>query len=272
MNYIVGGSGYVGTHLAMALLSAGREVTIVDPLEPLPCVEGAVYHRMTGSDLVLTGAPETIVYWLAGPRNHSSPREVELLSFMLERDFERFCESMPKAKVVLVSSMSIYDNPDNTYARHKRRMEEILESHPLIEHIIIRPGTVVGSLPEYKTVLRQDLGVHAALRCLVGNGEAWVNLSLIRAYTTMRYLINVLSSCGEFSPLKAVIEAYLTVAPMSALFIDLTDDRVHFRGDLHGTTVNFNGRGMISHEGLKEVQCELVRILERIHAKEVIWV
>lgn len=271
MVYIVGGSGYVGTHLAMALLSAGREVTIVDPLEPPSCVESTIYQRMTGSDLVLTGTRENVVYWLAGPRNHSSPREVELLSHMLERDFERFCESTPRARVVLVSSMSIYDDPDNTYARHKRRMEDILESHHLIEHIIVRPGTVVGSIPTYKTVLRKDLGVHAVLRSLAETDEAWVNLELIRAYTTMQNLVNVLSSADEFSPLKAVIEAYLTVAPMSALFTELKHEGLHFRGDFVGT-VNFNGRGAVSHAGLKEVQCEVVRTFACIRDKEVVWV
>jgi nucleoside-diphosphate-sugar epimerase len=270
MIYVVGGSGYVGTHLVLALNAAGFPVTIVDPLAPPVCFHDIPYTKQTGSDITPDANESNVVYWLAGPRNHSSPREVELLSFLLERDFERFCATQPRARLVLVSSMSVEDDPDNTYAQHKRNMEAILLKYPNIESIVVRPGTVIGAVAPCP-LLRKDLGVHAVLRSLVEQGEAWVNLELVRAYTTMEELITTLLAARVFIPGTTLIEAYLTVAPMSALFTELHDEGLHY-GRLPGLTVNFNGRGRFSTVRLKEVQREVVRTSALIRTEQVVWV
>jgi nucleoside-diphosphate-sugar epimerase len=263
----------MGTHLVMGLGAVGQPVTIIDPLFP-PTVllppEGMKYEKKTGSEIVLDKDSDNVVYWLAGPRNHSSPREVELLSFLLERDFDRFCATQPRARLVLVSSMSVEDDPDNTYAQHKRNMEAILLKYPNIESIVVRPGTVVGSVAPCP-LLRKDLGVHAVLRSLVEQGEARVNLELVRAYTTMEELITTLLAARVFIPGTTLIEAYLTVAPMSTLFTELHDEGLHYRADFPGT-VNFNGRGRFSSAGLKEVQYEVVRTRDTIRAGEMVWI
>lgn len=272
MIHIVGGNGYVGSNFVVGGTCSADKFTVVDPIRPyhshkIRHVEGtAVETSFTDCDCLV---------WLAGPRNSGDPREVTVSGRMIEEQFRQTLKAMPHHRlVVLFSSMSLFDNDQNVYARHKRHMEQILcdSRH---ESCIIRPGTIIGTAGHQSSsgtfILRKDLAVHKILRAIAEKGKPKVNGAVHRAYVTIDKVLGVLHE-AIFSGRRGIVEAYDTVSGMPALFGQLQEcdsEKIQLFWDNMAPSIE--DHGVVTEEGLLCVQGKVAETLYLIR-NGVTWV
>jgi nucleoside-diphosphate-sugar epimerase len=143
---LYGGAGYLGTHLADALRVAGYSVAVQDRQveigpdwyhvdEPAPAFDHMIH--------------------LACPRNKPGTWNARAAEEALEAgraiaDFGTDCNCW------FISSMSVYDEPDNQYASFKRMAEKIVLQRE--NWGVVRLPTLLGA--EEGLVYRADLGLH----------------------------------------------------------------------------------------------------------------
>jgi hypothetical protein len=146
---LFGGSGYLGTHLADALVRQGRRVCIIDTATPAVNV-GAAF---LSSPFTL---PTVGRLWLlACPRN--KPRVWNARNAETALCQGMSYELMAHDKPIFISSMSVYDEPDNSYAQFKRMAEMVVAQR---KFMVARLPTLLGA--KQGLVYRADLGLHQA--------------------------------------------------------------------------------------------------------------
>lgn len=149
---LFGGSGYIGQHLAVHLLNNGHEVVILDQVPPTveslrPC------YQSLGRD-VLFRADARFVH-LACPRNNRACWDWKRAECALDEGLS--LAGRTRGNKLFVSSLSVFDHPDNEYARFKRMAERAVSGWQ-----IARLGTVLGAIPPCG--YRADLGLHQIAR------------------------------------------------------------------------------------------------------------
>ena len=147
---VVGGAGYIGTHMVLALLEAGHEVIVLDDLSQgnldlLPggdFIQGDLGDRGLLDGLFGRGRVDAVMHFAAHARvgesvgeplkywDNNVARTVALLSAMVRRGVGRFLFSSSAAvygepeRVPIVESHPC--RPTNPYGRTKRAVEELL--------------------------------------------------------------------------------------------------------------------------------------------------
>lgn len=162
---ILGGSGFIGTHVASRLVAEGQEASIFDVARPakagVPFVKGDVFdakslaHAVAGSDVLvdLIGLADVGVCQREPER--SFRLNVASLAYVLEAARQTHVR-----KVVFPSSAAIYGkvetvpidetqapNPSTVYAWHKWMAELLLKSYRQSYHVgyvILRLFNVLG--------------------------------------------------------------------------------------------------------------------------------
>jgi len=262
MIYLVGGAGYIGSGLQAYLSAASLKYVVVDPtVEPGPHV-----RQELGSAISAVVRDEDVVVWMAGPRNAQAPAAVQCAAALVESDWRHFLGGLwSSPRIILFSSMSVHDWPENPYSVHKIRMETLPNLDDRRVNIV-RPGTVVGLSGPEKT-LRADLGVHAVLRRLLNGESAWINATCVRAYVALpRLLGRVRDLIVQKGPLPAVDEVYSTITSMAAVLapaLERWSPKLSLREDAGAPSVAVLRSGTVCPFGLKELHTEVGRIIDR---------
>lgn len=198
---ITGGAGFIGSHIADALLSKGHSVRILDNLEPRVHGSGAVATYVDPRAQMILGDirdAETVRYALEGTDtvihaasltgNIESCTEEALFHDVNVRGTEILCKAVTQSegikKVILLSSMMVYGEPQHLptpesapyapltpYAETKMRQEVILrqyaDTHGCIP-VMLRLYNVYGPRQSF---LSPYNGVVAAFVSRILNGK-----------------------------------------------------------------------------------------------------
>ena len=170
---VTGGAGFLGSHVVAALIGRpGIELVVAgDVRRPEHPIEGVVYDdcdvtRSAGLQPLLERHGIDVVVHLAAIVNPGRDHELE---YRVDVDGSRnvldACLAAGVRRIVVSSSGAAYGyHPDNpewlregdpvrgndefAYSRHKRLVEEMLaearESHPELEQVVFRIGTILG--------------------------------------------------------------------------------------------------------------------------------
>lgn len=170
---ITGGAGFLGTHVAAALVSRPDVSAVVaadvrSPADPLPgiAVEYADVTDPEALEQILRRHRIDVVVHLAAIVNPGRDHDLE---YRVDVDGTRHvlaaCAATGVRRIVVSSSGAAYGyHPDNPewlredhplrgndefpYARHKRLVEEMLaahrDAHPELEQVVFRIGTILG--------------------------------------------------------------------------------------------------------------------------------
>ena len=170
---VTGGAGFLGSHVVAALVGRpGIELVVAgDVRRPEHPIEGVVYDdcdvtRSAGLQPLLERHGIDVVVHLAAIVNPGRDHELE---YRVDVDGSRnvldACLAAGVRRIVVSSSGAAYGyHPDNpewlregdpvrgndefAYSRHKRLVEEMLaearESHPELEQVVFRIGTILG--------------------------------------------------------------------------------------------------------------------------------
>lgn len=163
---IFGGSGFIGTHLAKALTSAGKQVVVADIEDPRQLPRGAQFVHCDVRERLSLDAPEsfTDVYLLAAVHRTPGhqPHEYYMTNVGGTQNVIDWVESVAHRvrRVLFTSSISVYGpveestdesrelNPNSDYGRSKLISEWMLRSwvsrSPNSKLAVVRPAVVFG--------------------------------------------------------------------------------------------------------------------------------
>ena len=170
---VTGGAGFLGSHVVAALVGRpGIELVVAgDVRRPEHPIEGVVYDdcdvtRSAGLQPLLERHGIDVVVHLAAIVNPGRDHELEYrVDVEGSRNVLDACLAAGVRRIVVSSSGAAYGyHPDNpewlregdpvrgndefAYSRHKRLVEEMLaearESHPGLEQVVFRIGTILG--------------------------------------------------------------------------------------------------------------------------------
>lgn len=136
---IIGGSGFIGSHLARALETIGERVIIIDKdIDILSPRALAIFEQEK---------PE-VVYYLAGPMElRKGAGEAELIAWQEKYSGLEAVLNMVvtmRARLVLASSGgAIYANPDSPYAKGNLFLEAMVERSGA-NHVVLRFSNIYG--------------------------------------------------------------------------------------------------------------------------------
>ena len=159
---VTGGSGFLGSSVVAGLVAAGHEVVSAD-LRP-PAVVMDVTSRSAVDAVIAEAKPEVVVHLasIVTP----GPDSTRALEYAVDVDGTRnvldACVAHGVRRVVVSSSGAAYGyHPDNpawitedqpvrgneafAYSHHKRLVEEMLASYALLEQVVLRIGTILGT-------------------------------------------------------------------------------------------------------------------------------
>lgn len=132
------------------------------------------------NDKPLMGVSDLFVH-LACPRNEPAVFDLNEARRLLYTGLER---GHTVGKRVYISSMSVFDVPDNPYARFKREGEREAIRRGWS---VVRLGTVLGLTPNWK--YRKDLGLHRVAKAVAAGEDAWVNAEIRRCVLSTQSLL-----------------------------------------------------------------------------------
>lgn len=134
---IVGGSGFIGRHIAAALLTAGHSVETParGELDLIKMSETAIYNRLSGFDVVVNCAG--LVRGTAMEAVHAHGTEKLL----------KAAKTAGLRRLVHISALGASASGETHFQRTKGAGEEVLRAHPtgtLPEICVLRPSIIVG--------------------------------------------------------------------------------------------------------------------------------
>lgn len=175
---LFGGSGYIGEHLTRYLDARCYDVVIVD--EEPPAADLLCFYQPAQGPILFRSDCKFV--HLACPRNgagwdwHRAERALDAGLKLAEHT---------TGTKLYVSSLSVFDVPDNEYARYKRMAERIVRPQGWS---VVRLGTVLGAIPPCS--YRSDLGLHRIARA----EEPWVSATIRRNVTTIERAVESIFS------------------------------------------------------------------------------
>lgn len=173
---LFGGAGYLGQHLAQELRDRKHEVKLF----------GRGDKPFKGFD---------VMFQLACPRNKPDRWSFRAAERAMFDSFK--IEASTK---ILISSMSIFDAPDNEYAQFKRMAERWVEDKGWS---IVRLPTLLGTFRPVGRY-RADLGLHQIAASVAENKEAFVDVNARRYVESIVYVCESLCDLAE-DPLEGPV-------------------------------------------------------------------
>jgi uncharacterized protein YbjT (DUF2867 family) len=134
---IVGGTGFIGRHLAAALTDAGHTVTVIGRagLDLAHDDERAMATRLTGYNVVVNAAGLV--------RDQGSNTLAAVHAEGAERLF-RACTGIRVHRLIHISALGASSAGTTVYQRTKGRAEDALAAHSDLDWCVLRPSVVIG--------------------------------------------------------------------------------------------------------------------------------
>lgn len=135
--FIVGGTGFIGRHLAAALADAGHTVTALgrSGIDLARDDEAAMAARLAGAALVVNAAGLV--------RDQGANRLVAVHAEGAIKLF-RACERAGVRRLVQISALGVTADGETPYQRTKGRAEAALRDIDALDWCILRPSLVIG--------------------------------------------------------------------------------------------------------------------------------
>lgn len=166
---VTGGAGFIGSHLAKNLLSAGNDVTVIDDLSVSKNTNNIPNGVIFIEDRLERSKPEIfegadVVFHLASISGEAisfyAPRTCYLRNIEASYNLVKCCINAKVKRIVYMSSMAVYGNrqsppfsekdggdPTDPYGVSKLSTEKLIQSYgneSFFEWNIIRPHNVYG--------------------------------------------------------------------------------------------------------------------------------
>lgn len=192
---LFGGRGYLGRHLAQELLNWGHTVG---------CTPEEYGDRFD------------ILVHLACPRNKPSTWDWR----RAEQALDEGLILGRRARVVLISSMSVYDQPDNGYAQFKRMAERVVLER---RGMVLRLPTLLGTTDDVLRY-RMDLGLHQIAYAMANGGAPTVNRHAVRHVAPVWYVAeqiagHIAANGGGIHELSVGTARFMDIVPRSVPFV-----------------------------------------------------
>lgn len=179
---LVGGGGYIGTHLHALLRRNGYRVSVIDPRPtPLPCDD--VRHNA-----------KTCVF-LAWPHRHEQERLTDLEHTRVMNDLYSAAEHQLNAgrDMIFISSVQAQTRP-SLYGQEKFNFEMWLATNPWPGSVrVVRPCTVYGLSPHprWDTILNQMVLEALTTKVVRANGK--VHRSLVSLEMLNNHIVGLIA-------------------------------------------------------------------------------
>lgn len=221
---LFGGSGYIGQHLAVHLLNHEHDVVIIDKVPPPQCGDRRLtelYHNVERPPLIRS---DCLFVHLACPRNSKQCWNWRRAEQALDAGLE--LAGRTSGTKLLVSSLSVFDHPDNPYSMFKRMAERVCRDWQ-----IARLGTVLGA--QIPCGYRADLGLHQIARAIAEGGTPWVSSTVQRHVVPIEQAVR-----GIYYQLLAP-SSWRTRTPAAGIvrFMDIVPSTVELCGDVENEYV-----------------------------------
>lgn len=247
---LFGGAGYLGTHLAHAMAGVGKSVLVLDPQVPVVKVRRVHYAAH-----VQTNWTATQFWLLACPRNKPDTWDFKRAENMLDRGLGA-SYTLQSIQSVYVSSMSVYDTPDNEYAKFKRMAERVVHAGGWS---VVRLPTLLGA--RRGLVYRGDLGLHQAARCLAGGGQPSLSANVRAVWPIANVVADLLTT---FTPGRTV--SYWNAARGTAEYHSIYPKAVR---NTTADGYSFNGNAVMALSDLRRCQKAFLDLAKYIAAGKV---
>jgi UDP-glucose 4-epimerase len=151
---IIGGAGFVGSHTADAMTSAGHDVTVVDmaPSKWLKPNQSFSQVSLLDQESIATAlAKQEVVYHFAGIADigiaASSPRQTIEHNILGTTNVLEACVEQGVKRFVFASTVYVYSDQGSFYRVSKQAAESIIETYQIekgLPYTILRYGSLYG--------------------------------------------------------------------------------------------------------------------------------
>jgi UDP-glucose 4-epimerase len=233
---VFGGSGFVGSHVADALTSAGIETTIFDimPSKYLQKNQKFIHGSILDQDLLVSSIKEQdYVYHLAGQADigisFKKPKDTLHLNIQGTTNILEACRLNNIERFVFASTVYVYSDAGGFYRASKQACEIIIEEYQKIfgiNYTILRYGSLYGPrAPEENFIYRVLKQAITEKKINLGYGLD-EKRDFIHVYDAAKMSVDILQS--EYQNIHAVLTGYqnLSRGELIDIIVEMLGDKI----------------------------------------------